>query len=347
MQQPHSTLPEISEPLFIYKDGQLIQFFQNQGYFRQDYQWYLHNTGQNSILTYGGAYNGQDAGGTYDINIYPEYLNERGVTVGLVDSGCDVTHPDLKDVVIKGRQFNRRNEFDPLDYSDWDQFSHGTTQAGIVAALRNGIGIQGVAQCKLLMARTRLAVTQDGIPEIADAIRWLVMNGAKIIVLPWGTMYDDVNLKEQCAFAAKHEVLIVASTRNQQPYYYDVTKDYPSAWQLPNVLPVCGIDRTRTLYWSAIGKDCLAAPSRIIIGTRKGGDYCYVSGTSAAAAIVGGVASILKYRFPAARPDELKSALLSCSKIVSNGYNIAVLDFKQALAKLTPFKAPAVLLPVP
>lgn len=77
------------------------------------------------------------------------------VTVGIVDTGIDTTHPDLKDVVDVDRSRNfvvDRPEIDGpceedgcVDPVEVDPGGHGTHVAGTVAAAKNGLGVTGVA----------------------------------------------------------------------------------------------------------------------------------------------------------------------------------------------------------
>lgn len=79
----------------------------------------------------------------------------RGVTVGIIDTGIDASHPDLADNF--SHELSRNFTMDipavdgPCEYAtcidpaDVDHGGHGTHVAGTVAADRNGIGIAGVA----------------------------------------------------------------------------------------------------------------------------------------------------------------------------------------------------------
>ena len=94
-------------------------------------QWHLDNTGQ--------------LGGTpgEDINVREVWaaghLGE-GATVALVDNGFDAGHPDLAPNVLAERNYA---------YGDGSVFNpgntHGTGAAGLIAARDNGIGVRGVA----------------------------------------------------------------------------------------------------------------------------------------------------------------------------------------------------------
>lgn len=86
---------------------------------------------------------------------YDEEQGNRKVTVGIIDTGVDGTHPDLKPNFSKrlSRNFVKDIEsidgpcefascIDPVDHDD---DGHGTHVAGTIGAALNGIGIGGVA----------------------------------------------------------------------------------------------------------------------------------------------------------------------------------------------------------
>jgi subtilisin family serine protease len=79
----------------------------------------------------------------------------RGVTVGIIDTGVDASHPDLAANFSHAMSRNFTMDIPaidgPCEYetcvdpADVDHGGHGTHVAGTVAAARNGIGISGVA----------------------------------------------------------------------------------------------------------------------------------------------------------------------------------------------------------
>lgn len=98
------------------------------------YQWGLLNTGQ----AHGGL--------GIDINLLPVWANYtgKGVRVGVIDSGVQLDHPDLRDNIDPTATWSAALDQpggDPID----DQENHGTAVAGIIAAAANGLGSVGVA----------------------------------------------------------------------------------------------------------------------------------------------------------------------------------------------------------
>ena len=106
------------------------------------------------------------------------------VKVAVVDSGIDLTHPDLATRVLAARTF--------VGGTIADVQGHGTFVAGEIAAeMNNGVGIAGIAfPAQLLVAKV---VRSDGTIALeaeAKAIRWAADSGARVINLSLGGLRD-------------------------------------------------------------------------------------------------------------------------------------------------------------
>src|SRR4051794_13892746 len=105
-------------------------------------QWSLQNTGQDifdgSLRKWTVGVPGDD------IDVVPAWqsgITESDVTVGIVDSGVDLAHPDLAANLVSGG-----HDYVDGDNTPSDQNGHGTHVAGIIgAAGDNGVGVRGVA----------------------------------------------------------------------------------------------------------------------------------------------------------------------------------------------------------
>ena len=168
------------------------------------------------------------------------------VKVAIVDSGIDVTHPDLASRVLLTRSF--------VGGSVADLQGHGTFVAGeIAAALNNGEGIAGIAfPAQLIVAKVVHADGTISLEAEASAIRWAVDAGARVVNLSLGGLRDPRNPSrdtysplEAAAVdyaAAKGAVLVAAvGNSDQAPVSPWPFASYPAA--LPHVVGVSSVGR--------------------------------------------------------------------------------------------------------
>jgi len=256
------------------------------------------------------------------------------VRVGVIDSGAELSHPELRDRVVAARSFVGGH---PDDIQ-----GHGTFVAGeIAAAIDNGRGIAGLApSARLLIAKV---VRNDGSvsPQAeAQAIRWVVARGARVINVSLAGARDPQDGKnsgfsavEQRAvdFATARGALVVASVGNN-PYPEAGAwhfAGYPAA--LPHVLGVGSFARDGDvstfsnrddLYvdLAAPGEDMfsllprsmtLKNPGCVDQGYSSCGpkDYRHASGTSFSAAQASAAAAMLFALRPSLRPDQVSRIL--------------------------------------
>ena len=106
------------------------------------------------------------------------------VSVAVVDSGVEDTHPDLEGRVDTTRSVKCSvNGMATQEVNGWrDEFYHGTHVAGIIAANHNGVGIDGIAPNASIVA---IQATNDNrliYPEyVACAFMWAASHGVDIV----------------------------------------------------------------------------------------------------------------------------------------------------------------------
>ena len=117
----------------------------------------------------------------------------KGITIAIVDQGFDLTHADFANKIVGSKNF-----YDPTSAVTWGH--HGTLMAGIAAGAKNadalnpnGIGTVGVAyDAKLLFAQVGAGNSSVGInfTAVKQAVDWASANGASVINLSLGSMFD-------------------------------------------------------------------------------------------------------------------------------------------------------------
>jgi subtilisin family serine protease len=120
-----------------------------------------------------------------------------GQTIAIVDSGVELTHPDLAGKIVGGTTFTGcADRPNGCGNGDWQSAAsagppspHGTHVAGIAAAVtNNGTGVAGTAPDASLLAVKVLTDDGGSFEEIAAGIRWSADNGADVINLSLGAL---------------------------------------------------------------------------------------------------------------------------------------------------------------
>jgi subtilisin family serine protease len=140
---------------------------------------------------------------------------------------------------------------------------------------------------------------QSGTGDVADAVEaidYAVTNGAQVINLSWGTAAESMALKDAIQRAIRRQVVVVCSAGNGGKDL-SVTPYYPASFNLKGLIAVAASDQFDQLAsWSNWGAKSIsvAAPGTNILTTRMDGGYWNVTGTSAAAPLVSGIAGLMR-----------------------------------------------------
>jgi len=205
------------------------------------------------------------------------------VKVGVIDTGIDLKHPDLK-ANIKGGY----NAINPLK-SPNDDNGHGTHVAGIIAAINNDIGVVGVGPNIDLYAIKVLNANGSGyLSDVIEGLEWAVNNGIQVVNMSLGTSQNVQSFHDAIIAAYNAGLTIVAAAGNTGSSVV-----YPAAY--PEVIAVSATDENNQIAsWSSHGPEVdLAAPGVNIYSTYKGQKYTTLSGTSMAAPHVTGAAALV------------------------------------------------------
>ena len=221
------------------------------------------------------------------------------VTVAVLDTGVDNTHPDLSANVLPGINIvdNTTNTTDTV--------GHGTEVAGVIGAIgNNGFGVAGTAwNVKILPVRvSNLSDGSAYTSDLANAIVWAADHGANIANASYA-LAGSSTIDSSASYLKSKGGLMTVSAGNDGNYY-----SIPNS---KNIIAVTATDSSDTkTSWSTYGDFVdVAAPGLYIWTTASGGGYASVSGTSFSAPLTAGVLALMKSANPNLTPDQLENIL--------------------------------------
>jgi hypothetical protein len=267
----------------------------------------------------------------------------RIVVVAVLDSGIDLSHPDLiantwknpRELATNGIDDEKNGFID--DVYGWnfltntnnvqDGYGHGTHVSGIIGAVgNNGVGITGLGWQVALMPLKILGDNGVGTVSAAlAAMSYVTMMRrdfeTNIVVSnnSWGaTTGASVVMRDAIAAMGAVGITFVAAAGNNASNN-DIVPRYPSSYDVPNVIAVASSDQADSLSsFSNYGPTTvdLAAPGSLIYSTLSGGTYGYLSGTSMASPQVAGAIALLNAGKPGLTVAQTRVAILSSTDVI-------------------------------
>jgi len=222
------------------------------------------------------------------------------------------------------------NKLDEVGYGNNDVIGqetdnfHGTHVAGIIAASRgNGVGMDGVANNVRIMALRAVPQGDERDKDVANAIRYAVDNGARVVNMSFGKDYspNQAYVSDAIAYAREKGVLLIHAAGNDGQdiddapnYPNDKFGDLNNEW--PHWVEVgassWGSDEDFIGSFSNFGRKSvdLFAPGVAIYSTAPGNEYQDAQGTSMASPVVSGVAAMLLSYFPDLTAEQVKDVMM-------------------------------------
>ena len=228
----------------------------------------------------------------------------NGITIAILDSGVDGSHPDLSSRMVAGYNFYDNNT------NTADVCGHGTKAAGSAAAAsNNAMGVAGVAgQAKIMPIR--IAYNDAGVcyatfSTMASGVTWAADHGARVANISYSYVAMSSAVQSAANYLrSKGGLLFVSAANNAKDEGITPTN---------TMIPVSATDSNDALAsFSSYGSFvALSAPGVGVYTTVQGGTYGGVNGTSFSSPVAAGVAALVMSANPALSADQVQNILFS------------------------------------
>lgn len=265
-----------------------------------------------------------------------------GVGVAVIDTGIDLTHPDLAANIVANKNClsSRKNGN--------DDNGHGTHVAGTIAALDNAVGVVGVApQVKLLAVKVLNSQGSGTWSSVICGIDWVTQNALRYNIKVANMSLGGTGTSDSNCGATNGDALHRAICRSRDAGVTYVVAAGNSAANSNSFVPAAYDDAVVTVsaladsngvsggtgpatsygpddtfatfsnYGNVVG---LGAPGVDILSTWKGGAYATLSGTSMAAPHVAGAAALYIKSHPGSLWTSVRDALRTAGEALGFGH---------------------------
>jgi subtilisin family serine protease len=220
----------------------------------------------------------------FDIPNHWKFSKGENTKIAVIDTGCDLDHPDLKDNLLDGKNFVDPTK-PPLDVA-----THGTHVAGTIAAIDNGKGMVGVApRAKIIPIKALDDKGNGNISNISNAIIWAADQKADFISMSLGSSRSSTELENAIKYAYSKGIIIFCAAGNSGP---NTEIMYPARYK--QTISIAAIDEKleRTSFSCSGDSLDFLAPGDKILSTVPDNSYAIMSGTSMSTPFAVGCAAL-------------------------------------------------------
>ena len=244
--------------------------------------------------------------------VWAQGITGQGITVAVIDTGVNTTHPDLDSTIWRNPREIASNGLDDDgngfvdDVNGWDfvdndhlplddhSTTHGTHVAGTIAAKNNGQGNTGVAYGARIMPIRVLSEAGGTSAHVAAGIRYATRNGARVINLSLGGGSFSNDIANAVQAAIQQGVVVVMAAGNAS----GSSPEFPASLASEVGLSVGAVDRSGQIadFSNVSGLtpiNYVMGPGVGILSSVRRQSYSQLSGTSMATPHIAGVAALI------------------------------------------------------
>ena len=270
--------------------------------------------------------------------VWQQGYTGEGMTIAVVDTGVDYTHPDLDDNIWVNEDEIAGNGIDDDgngfidDWRGWDFLDgdndprdldpiggHGTHVAGIIAGENNDFGVTGVVPNAKIMPVRALGIFRGGQDPITGAIRYAADNGADVINLSLGSDGENPGISEAVRYANEQGAVVVMASGNDGLSAISGNQrfsqpKYPAGLASELGLAVGAVNQDGAIadFSNRAGstpQDYVVAPGKDVYSSLLVDTYGFWEGTSMAAPHIAGVAALILNANPNLIPAQVEDLI--------------------------------------
>ncbi|MBI4061332.1 MAG: S8 family peptidase [Elusimicrobia bacterium] len=227
----------------------------------------------------------------------------KGVKLVVIDTGIDMTHPELAGVIKGGwNSISTAATFN-------DDNGHGTHVSGTIAAKDDDKGVVGVApQVDLYGVKVLDANGSGTFDDVIAGMLWAVENKMEVASMSLGANQGNQALADAVEAMRKAGVILIAAAGNSGG-----SVGYPAAY--PGAIAIAASNaKDKLASFSSRGPSvALIAPGVDVKSTYMEGGYDTLSGTSMSTPHVSGLAALYVATHKGATPEQARAALRAAS----------------------------------
>lgn len=234
----------------------------------------------------------------------------EAVTVAVLDTGLDATHPAIADNVLETGINMLRVTRDISDTGNGidddgdglvdEMVGHGTHVAGTI--------LQVAPDARILPVKVLDSDGNGDTFSVMAGIVYAVEQDADIINLSLGSTWDSAAIAWAVSYAEEQGVLVIAAAGNGDR---ETPMEYPAS--NAGVISVAATDAAgdKATYSNYNGMVDISAPGDNVASAYPGGTYTTASGTSMSAPLVSGTAALMLERSPAMTPQVIRDRVVN------------------------------------
>lgn len=226
-------------------------------------------------------------------NFWSQGYKGKDIVIAVIDTGCDINHPDLRGKIIDGYNFTEEQQGNIKSYHDFN--GHGTHVSGIIVGKNTGVAPDSKILSLKILDQDGNGKVENLIKAIHYALEWKGPHNEKVrvICLSLGSKENNLDLHKSIKEAIKKQVSVVVASGNDGDGTDETHVRYPGYYN--EVIEVGALDYSNQIarFSNHNNQLDLVAPGTKVYSTYLDGEFREMSGTSMAAPFVAGSLALI------------------------------------------------------